>query len=122
MQINKLNNFNFKGYNCEVKTLYKKGMLKGLKKDFYGVPIKKATTEHLIPKSKGGTTANNNTVLADASTNNLRGDKPLSDYIDFEAMANYCEYFRNRVIGNFNGNKYIAGILQTVSECLQKGI
>ena len=112
----------FEGYNCEVKTLYKKGLLPQLKKDFYGHEIKKATTEHLIPKSKGGKNSSKNTVIADATINNLRGDKPLADFINFKAMAEYFEVFRNKVFGNLNGNEYIAGILETVSECLRKGL
>ena len=112
----------FLGYSCEAKTLFKKGLLPQLKKDIYGANIEKATTEHIIPRSKGGKTDLSNTVVCDASSNNRRGDRPLIDYIDLQAFAEYCDVFRNRIIGNLNGNDYISKLMKTVSECFEKGL
>lgn len=55
-----------------------------------------------------------NLVLASNKINNARGDKPLEQFLDLKAMARYLEQFVNIKVKGFDGNKYIAMILETV--------
>lgn len=50
--------------------------------------------------------------------NNLRGDRPLAEYLNIKAMARYLEQFVNIKVKGFDGNKYIAMILETVGGLL----
>lgn len=110
------------GYSHPLKTMFKKGKLPQVKLGFYGETLTKdtVTLEHLEPISKGGKTEFDNLVLANADINNARGDKPLSDYINFQAMGEYLDQFRNLVIGKFNGNEYIKNIITKVGIILNK--
>ena len=91
-----------------------------VKKGFYGEKLtkKNVSLEHLKPISQGGKTQWQNLVLADNKINNARGDKPLSEYINFKAMGEYLEQFVNIKVKGFDGNKYIAMILETVGGLL----
>jgi len=108
------------GYHHPLKTMYKKGMLPQIKRGFYGEIItpKTVSLEHLDAISQGGKTELKNLVLAHKITNNKRGDKPLKDFINFKAMANYLDQFKNIKVKDFDGNKYIAMILETVGRLL----
>lgn len=104
------------GHSHALKTMFKKGQLKQVKRGFYGELItpKTVSLEHLKAVSKGGKTELKNLVLAHKVKNNKRGNKPLKDFIDFKAMAIYLEQFKNIKVGWFDGNKYIAMILEAV--------
>ncbi len=106
----------FGGYKSPLKTLYKRGQLPQVKYGFYGERITPSTVslEHLNPISKGGKTELKNLVLAHKDTNNARSDYPLRDYLKLDKMAKYLEQFKNVKVGDFDGNKYIAMILETV--------
>ena len=108
------------GYSHPLKTAWKKGQLVQVTKGFYGERLTKRniSLEHLCPKSKGGETKWHNLVLASNKINNERGDKPLSEYINFKAMGEYLDQFKNIKIKGFDGNKYIAMILETVGGLL----
>ena len=58
-------------------------------------------------------------VKAHKKTNNDRSDYPLRDYLKLDKMAKYLEQFKNIKVGNFDGNKYIAMILETVGGLLK---
>ena len=109
------------GYSHYLKTMWKKGQLPQVKNGFYGdrLTLKNVSLEHLNPKSKGGKTELENLVLASNRLNNARGDRPLIEFIDFKAMARYLDQFRNIKVKGFDGNKYIAMILNKVGELLQ---
>ena len=109
------------GYSHYLKTLYKRGQLPQVKRGFYGetLNLKNVSLEHLNPISKGGKTELKNLVLAHKDLNNKRSDKPLKDFINFKAMAQYLEQFKNIKIMGFDGNKYIAMILETVGGLLK---
>lgn len=106
----------FEGYKSPLKTLYKRNQLPQVKYGFYGERITPNTVslEHLKPISKGGKTELKNLVLAHKNTNNARSDYPLRDYLKLDKMAKYLEQFKNIKVGDFDGNKYIAMILETV--------
>ena len=104
------------GYSHALKTAWKKGKLVQVTKGFYGERLtkKNVSLEHLKPKSQGGETKWHNLVLASNKINNERGDKPLGEYLNLKAMAQYLEQFVNIKVKGFDGNKYIAMILETV--------
>ena len=104
------------GYSHALKTAWKKGQIPQVKYGFYGEKLtkKNVSLEHLKPISKGGKTEWSNLVLADNKINNARGDKPLEDYLNLKAMGKYLEQFKNIKIKGFDGNRYIAMILETV--------
>ena len=109
------------GYSHYLKTMWKKGQLPQVKRGFYGdtLTLRNVSLEHLHPKSKGGKTELDNLVLASNRLNNARGDKPLIQFIDLKAMARYLDQFRNIKVKGFDGNNYIAMILNKVGELLQ---
>lgn len=111
----------FFGHHHKVKTLYKKGLLPTVKKDFYGddLTIENATVEHLQPVSKGGKTTDDNVVIATKATNNARGNKPLGDFLIVSAMCAYLAQFKDIKVRDFDGNKYIAGIIKKVGRLLE---
>ena len=108
------------GYSHALKTAWKKGKIVQVTKGFYGERLtkKNVSLEHLKPKSQGGETKWHNLVLASNKINNERGDKPLSEYINYKAMGEYLDQFKNIKIKGFDGNKYIAMILETVGGLL----
>ena len=108
------------GYSHPLKTAWKKGQLSQVKRGFYGERLtqRNVSLEHLCPISKGGKTEWGNLVLADNKINNARGDKPLGEFLNLKAMGEYLEQFKNIKIKGFDGNKYIAMILETVGGLL----
>lgn len=110
----------FKGYNSPLKTLYKKGKFPAVKKGFYGdiLTIDNCSLEHLLCKDQGGTTDLSNLVLASKRLNNKRGNRPLKDFINLKAAAEYLDQFRGVKRKGFDGDKYIKSILKTLSELL----
>lgn len=119
MKLQPIQSPNF-GYSHYLKTMYKRGQLPQVKYGFYGdrLTLKNVSLEHLKCISKGGETELHNLVLASDKMNNLRGDRPLAEYLNIKAMARYLEQFVNIKVKGFDGNKYIAMILKTVGELL----
>lgn len=117
----KIYNLSF-GYSHEIKTIYKKGLIK-IDYDFYGdkLEIDTATLEHLEPHSKGGKTTESNLVLATKRMNQARGNKPLIEFYNPEAAERYYSYFKGVVINKFNGDRYIKLIKKTVERLLREG-
>lgn len=110
-------------YNHQLKTLYKKGKIKP-PVDIYGDKLtkKNCTLEHLLCVCHGGKTETDNLVLATARMNSARGNKPLADFINAEGLAKYCEYFLNLKLPEFDGVKYVKGILDTINHVLDLNI
>ena len=122
MKIQLLNQLNF-GYKSILKTAYQQGLLPTVTKDFYGSPLSKdtVTLDHLLPKSKNGTSKLSNFVLATMKNNSTRGNKPLSNVFNQEAFEQYCEQFKGVKIPFFNGDEYIKQISKTVEKLLKQG-
>lgn len=125
MQIHSLDKFKYNpsfGYSSPLKTLYLKGDLP-VKYGFYGdrLNTKNVSLEHLLPRSKGGKTELSNLVLASKEKNQIRGNQPLSKFINLEALQIYVNQFRNIKRDNFNGNAYIKGILNTITRLIRDG-
>ena len=115
-------NVSFNGFSCEMKRLYKKGKLK-IKYSFYGGRLdpKQFSTEHVIPKSKGGQSIQENYVFCNAWQNSERGDKPLVNYIDWKAVGIYLDQFKGVKVGMFNGDEYINQVLNSINEAIKTG-
>jgi hypothetical protein len=113
----------FEGYNCELKKLYKKGLVK-IEWSFYGGKLnpKKFSVEHVIPKSKGGMSNQKNYVFCNRDQNSYRGNDPLQYYIDWDAAAKYLEQFRDIKVNDFDGNKYINDILESIRKAIARGV
>ena len=120
MNIQPIDSVVFK-YSSPLKTLYKKGKLSSVKFGFYGDEItpKNVTIEHLKCVSNKGKTTLNNIVLASANKNQERGNRPLSEMLNWEYAGRYLEQFRDVKVKGFDGNKYIEMILDTIKGLLQ---
>lgn len=112
------NNVSF-GYKHQLKDLYKSGKL-NLKYGIYGGELtrKNVSLEHLKPISRGGKTELKNLALATKENNNKRGNDKIGKYLNIEQLTQYLNQFRNVVIENFEGNKYIAMVLENIRSIL----
>ena len=108
----------FGSYQSVLKTLYKKGQMPSVKKGLYGDILTKdnVSLEHLKPHSKGGETILSNLALASKRTNNSRGNKPLTDVLNWEMLKEYLDQFNFNIKGKFNGEEYQKMILKTCEE------
>ena len=109
-------NSNSFGYSHPLKTLYIKGKLP-VKYGFYGDRLtqKNVSLEHLKPFSKGGKTELNNLVLASKQKNQDRGNADIRDFANIETIIKYLNQFIDVKINDFDGNKYINGIIKTLT-------
>lgn len=103
-------------YSSPLKTLWRKGKLPSVKYGFYGDVLtqKNVSLEHLKAHSKGGKTNLTNLVLASKAKNNARGNESIKDYLTVENVVRYLKQFKDIRIKDFDGNKYIAGVLATL--------
>ena len=103
-------------YSSPLKTLWRKGKLPSVKYGFYGDVLtqKNVSLEHLKAHSKGGKTNLTNLVLASKAKNNARGNDAIGDYLEVNNLVRYLKQFKDIRIKDFDGNKYIAGVLATL--------
>ena len=103
-------------YNSPLKTLYRKGELP-VKYGFYGdiLTQKNVSLEHLKPYSKGGKTELSNLVLASKQKNQARGNSDIRNFANKETIIKYLSQFIDIKIKGFDGNKYINGIIKTLT-------
>jgi hypothetical protein len=106
-------------YSSPLKTLWRKGKLP-VKYGFYGdiLTQKNVSLEHLKAHSKGGKTNLANLVLASKEKNNARGNDAIDSYLDIKNVIRYLAQFRDIKLKDFDGNKYIAGIVATLGGLL----
>ena len=104
------------GYSHPLKTLYIKGKLP-VKYGFYGDRLtkKNVSLEHLKPFSKGGKTELSNLVLASKQRNQARGNADIRNFANKETIIKYLSQFIDVKIEWFDGNKYINGIIKTLT-------
>ena len=102
-------------YNSPLKTLYRKGELP-VKYGFYGdiLTQKNVSLEHLKPHSQGGKTELSNLVLASKQKNQARGNADIRNFANKETIIKYLSQFIDVKIKDFDGNKYINGIIKTL--------
>lgn len=112
------------GYHSPLKTLFLKGKLPTVKKGFYGDTLTKNTVslEHLEPHCFGGKTDLTNLVLASKKNNQARGNDDIANYLDEKNVTEYLQQFIGIKLPNFDGDKYIQGIIKKLGEllCLKK--
>lgn len=123
------------GYTTTLSKLFKEGKLPEVVKGFYGgelslnpKSLKRASNEHLQPKSLGGATDLKNIVLATVENNSKRGNDLLSNYFSKEKADEYWKQFENLIVeyqkGNktkiFDGNHYIEQSKATVKKILEQ--
>lgn len=110
------------GYNCRLKSLYKKGKIKVLR-SFYGGRLdpKKVSIEHIIPHSKGGINSQKNYVLCNTDQNFARGNDPIESYLDWTAVGLYLDQFKGLKVAGFDGDQYIKDILNSLNNALKTG-
>ena len=103
-------------YSSPLKTLWRKGKLP-VKYGFYGDRLtqKNVSLEHLKPFSKGGKTELNNLVLASKQKNQDRGNADIRNFVNKETIIKYLSQFIDVKINDFDGNKYINGIIKTLT-------
>ena len=84
-----------------------------VKYGFYGdiLTQKNVSLEHLKPHSKGGKTELNNLVLASKQKNQARGNADIRNFANKETIAKYLSQFIDVKTKDFDGNKYINGII-----------
>ena len=102
-------------YSHPLKTLYRQGKLP-VKYGFYGDKLtqKNVSLEHLKPHSKGGKTELSNLVLASKQKNQARGNADIRNFANKETIIKYLSQFIDVKIKDFDGNKYINGIIKTL--------
>lgn len=112
------------GYSNQLKTLFKEGKLPSVLYDVSGrkLTLDNVTLDHVIPKSKGGLNKIENYMLATAEFNHLRGARPLSDFLTPENLARYLKQFVGVHVENFQGNKYIKSIMETLEKANKLGL
>ena len=103
------------GYSNQLKTLYRQGKLP-VRYGFYGDRLtqKNVSLEHLKPHSKGGKTELSNLVLASKQKNMARGNSDIRYFANKETIIKYLSQFTDVKIKDFDGNKYINGIIKTL--------
>ena len=123
MEIQPVSSVNF-GYSNQLKTLYKKGKLPTVQYDISGRKLtkKNVTLDHVIPKSKGGKSIQENYMLATAEFNHLRGNKPLKEFMTNNGLVKYLSQFLGVFVDGFSGDKYVKGLLKTLDEANRLGV
>ena len=123
MEIQPVNSVSF-GYSNQLKTLYKKGKLPTVQYDISGRKLtkKNVTLDHVIPKSKGGESVQENYMLATAEFNHLRGNKPIKDFMTNNGLVKYLSQFLGVFVDGFSGDKYVKGLLKTLEEADKLGV
>lgn len=105
------------GYKWHVKTKYLRGQLPSVKIDASGRKLtpKNVSNDHIIPHSKGGKTRDDNLMLATKEFNQLRGNKPLGDFITVKGLAKHLIQFIDVKFKDFDGNEYILNVLRKIA-------
>lgn len=114
VQAIQLNNITF-GYSHKLKTDFKKGRLP-IKYDMAGLELtkKNVTLDHVQPKSKGGESKLSNYVLNTAWFNNLRGNKPMKDFITKEMFDKWAKQFEKLTVCGVKGTEYTKMIAKKI--------
>ena len=110
------------GYQHPLKTMWKRGQLPTVKLGIYGDELTRSniSLEHLLPKSRGGQTTTSNLALASQEKNFERSSYDIFLFTTQEKIQQYLDQFKNIVVIDFSGNKYIEEILKTL-EKLKRG-
>jgi hypothetical protein len=110
------------GYSNQLKTLWRAHKLPSVEYGFYGgyLTQKNVSLEHLKPASQHGKTKLKNLVLATAENNRARGNQPIEYFMDYDNVIRYLSQFKDVKVGDFNGNKYIKEVIDTLSHLIDR--
>lgn len=91
-----------------LKTEFDRGRIP-LKRDITGHRLIRGETsvDHTIPKSKGGKSDLFNYSLMNPIANNKRGNRPIKQFVDLEAFAEYIKVMLDVKTMDFDGVEYI---------------
>ena len=105
-----------------LKSEWLKGNMPSVKYDIDGNLLTKenVTDGHMLAKSKGGETNLSNITLETFDYNQLKGNQPFSCFFDTKNFLKYCEQFVEVDLPNFNGIKYIQGIIENAFNLLKE--
>ena len=100
----------------DLKKLWDAGKLDNVKQGFYGGELtsENITREHLELYKDGGSSSQENIVLATLENNEKRGCGDILNYYDQDAAEKYLKQFENVELPTFSGNKYIQAIKRTL--------
>ena len=103
------------GYSHKLKTDFKKGRLP-IKFDLAGFKLdrKNVTLVHVQPKSLGGESKRSNYVLNTAWFNNIRGNKPMKDFITKEMFDRWAKQFEGLNVCGISGLEYVTMIFKKI--------
>ena len=106
----------FGGYNFKLKKLFKDGKLP---KDLYDIGGNKITSknfsgDHIVPKSKGGRTTNENMMIATKQFNNLRGNRDLKEVVTFENAIKWALQWINIKVDGFDGAQHVKDVFKVL--------
>lgn len=101
----------------DLRKMWLKGKLPTVKYGFYGdlLTPRNITREHLKPASKGGKRSLDNIVLASQAKNGARGNDDICKYAENSVVRQYLGQFLEVRLPDFNGNKYIKGIIDRLN-------
>lgn len=104
-------------FTSKIKRLYKRGKIK-LDYDIYGLPLNRenVTDEHIICKCFGGASVESNIALAVREMNNLRGCKPIEQFVTMKMVNKYIERLLSnnpQVIDGYSLVDYCTNLLKT---------
>ena len=106
------------GYSHPLKTMWKRGYLPSVRIGIYADELthENISLEHLVPISRCGKTEYSNLALASKEKNHERNAYGLFLFTTEEKIQQYLEQFKNIIIMDFNGNKYIEEIKRTIDK------
>ena len=104
-------------FQSRIKRLYKLGKIK-LDYDIYNFPLspENVSDEHIICRCRGGSSDESNIALADVHINNLRGSRPIEEFVTMKMVNKYVErLLKNNPakIGDYDLKAYCDSILKT---------
>lgn len=101
-------------FQSRLKTLYKKGKLP-VRYGIYGERLTpgNVSDEHIICRCFGGTDDLSNIALADKAYNNMRGNRPITEFLTLGNINLYLQQFKGVKRQGFDGDSYIKGIRET---------
>ena len=108
-------------FKSRLKKLYKAGKIP-IKYDLYGSPMtrKTVTDEHIIPKSKGGTSVLSNIALATKKNNNARGNKDIRYFLSWDQVEKYLAQFDGIKVKDFDLKGYVDNVRRTFQRIWSK--
>ena len=99
-------------YSHPLKKAFDRGLMPEVKRGLLGHKLtkKNRSIEHIIPKSMGGTLADDNVALTDRKANMLRGLTPIEELVTKQMWIDYLKQFVNVKNKFIDGVEYIKGL------------